>query len=175
MKYILDKILPYEARAEFCQIFRSFFGQWSFKKNCFWDLLTFNSLISLRHSQYSKDSLPPVVWQSQENLYGPDPKAKYPVASMPPMWKNEGPSKTSKSACVLDPTGCYKKFGKMNPCWIYPTGCYKKFGVLDPCWLDPARCYKKFGVMDPCWLDPDGCYKKVDATDPCWSDPTGCY
>ena len=24
---ILDKILPYEARAEFCQIFRLFFGQ----------------------------------------------------------------------------------------------------------------------------------------------------
>ena len=38
---ILDKILPYEARAEFCQIFRSFFGQWIFKKKCFWDLLTF--------------------------------------------------------------------------------------------------------------------------------------
>ena len=29
---IFDKILPYEARAEFCQIFRSFFGQWSLKK-----------------------------------------------------------------------------------------------------------------------------------------------
>ena len=41
MNEILDKILPYEARAEFCQIFRSFFGQWSFKKKCFWDLLTF--------------------------------------------------------------------------------------------------------------------------------------
>mgnify|MGYP007048727740 CR=1 FL=1 len=39
---ILDKILIYEARAKFCQIFRSFFGQWSFKKNSFWDLLTFN-------------------------------------------------------------------------------------------------------------------------------------
>ena len=39
---ILDKILPYEARAQFCQIFRSFFGQWSFKKKCFWDLLTFS-------------------------------------------------------------------------------------------------------------------------------------
>ena len=25
----------YEARAEFCQIFRSFWGQWSFKKNTF--------------------------------------------------------------------------------------------------------------------------------------------
>ena len=44
MNEILDKILPYEARAEFCQIFRSFFGQWSFKKKCFWDLLTFNWL-----------------------------------------------------------------------------------------------------------------------------------
>ena len=32
---ILDKILLYEARAEFCPIFHSFFGQWSFKKNCF--------------------------------------------------------------------------------------------------------------------------------------------
>ena len=31
-----------EARAEFCQIFRSFFGQWSFKKKCLRDLLTFN-------------------------------------------------------------------------------------------------------------------------------------
>ena len=29
-----------ESRAEFCLIFRSFFGQWSFKKKCFWDLLT---------------------------------------------------------------------------------------------------------------------------------------
>ena len=29
---ILDKIQPYEARAEFCQIFCSFFGKWSFKK-----------------------------------------------------------------------------------------------------------------------------------------------
>ena len=29
---ILDKILPYEAMAEFCQIFHLFFGQWSFKK-----------------------------------------------------------------------------------------------------------------------------------------------
>ena len=28
-------------RAEFCLIFRSYFGQWSFKKKCFWDLLTF--------------------------------------------------------------------------------------------------------------------------------------
>ena len=28
--------------AEFCIIFRSFFRQWSFKKKCFWDLLTFN-------------------------------------------------------------------------------------------------------------------------------------
>ena len=31
-----------EARAEFCQIFRLFFGQWSFKKKCFWDLQTFS-------------------------------------------------------------------------------------------------------------------------------------
>ena len=40
---ILDKILPYEARAEFWPKFRSFFGQWSFKKKCFWDLLTFTT------------------------------------------------------------------------------------------------------------------------------------
>ena len=32
---ILNKILLYEARAEFSQMFRSFFGQWSFKKNAF--------------------------------------------------------------------------------------------------------------------------------------------
>ena len=37
---MLDNILPYEAGAEIIQIFRSFFGQWSFKKKCFWDLLT---------------------------------------------------------------------------------------------------------------------------------------
>ena len=35
MNEILDKILPYEARAEFYQIFRSFLGQWSFKKDAF--------------------------------------------------------------------------------------------------------------------------------------------
>ena len=30
-----------EARAEILQKFRLLFGQWSFKKNCFWDFLTF--------------------------------------------------------------------------------------------------------------------------------------
>ena len=35
---ILDKMLP--CRAGFCLIFRLFFGQWRFEKNCFWDLLT---------------------------------------------------------------------------------------------------------------------------------------
>ena len=40
MKEKLDKILPYEATAEFCQIFRSFLEQWCFKKKMFWDLLT---------------------------------------------------------------------------------------------------------------------------------------
>ena len=44
-KTILDKILPDGARAEFGQIFRSFFGQWSFKKKCFWDLLTFRIIV----------------------------------------------------------------------------------------------------------------------------------
>ena len=33
--------LRYEARAEFCLIFCSFFGQWRLKKNYFWALLTF--------------------------------------------------------------------------------------------------------------------------------------
>ena len=42
MNGILGKILPYEARAEFCLISCSFFGQWSLKKKCFWDLLTFS-------------------------------------------------------------------------------------------------------------------------------------
>ena len=41
MDEIFDKILPYKARAEFCQIFCLFFGQWSFKEKWFWDLLTF--------------------------------------------------------------------------------------------------------------------------------------
>ena len=31
-----------DSSAEFCQIFRSFIGQSSFEKKCFWDLLTFN-------------------------------------------------------------------------------------------------------------------------------------
>ena len=43
----LDKILPYEARAEFCQVFRPFFGQWTFKKNCFCDLMTFNNRVCM--------------------------------------------------------------------------------------------------------------------------------
>ena len=30
---MLDKILPYEARPEFCQTFRPFFGQYNLKKN----------------------------------------------------------------------------------------------------------------------------------------------
>ena len=34
-KEILDKILSQLHRSEFCLIFRSFFGQWSSKKNCF--------------------------------------------------------------------------------------------------------------------------------------------
>ena len=47
------------SRAEFCLIFRSFFGQWSFKKKCVWDLLTFsllpfpfNTLIMIRKFQH---------------------------------------------------------------------------------------------------------------------------
>ena len=31
----------HQIRAEFCRIFRLFFGQWNFQKKCFWDLLTF--------------------------------------------------------------------------------------------------------------------------------------
>ena len=42
IKWALTK--TYEARAELCQIFRSFFGQWSFKWKRFWDLLTFNGV-----------------------------------------------------------------------------------------------------------------------------------
>ena len=50
MSEILDKS---EARAEFCLLFRSFFGQASFKKKCFWDLLTFryNSVIQQFHQK----------------------------------------------------------------------------------------------------------------------------
>ena len=36
-----------EARAEIWQKFRSLFGQWDFKKNCFWDLLTFTRFNSI--------------------------------------------------------------------------------------------------------------------------------
>ena len=41
---ILEKILPYEARAELFQISCPFFGQWSFKKKCFSNLLTFSKI-----------------------------------------------------------------------------------------------------------------------------------
>ena len=41
---------------QICQIFRSFFGQWSFKKKCFWDLLTFKT-----KQKYSKKFLTVVV------------------------------------------------------------------------------------------------------------------
>ena len=34
-----------EPRAEIRQNFRSTFGQWSFKKKCFWDLLTFRNIL----------------------------------------------------------------------------------------------------------------------------------
>ena len=48
-KYIWDKILLYEARAEFCQIFRLFFGAMEFQeKNAFgiyWPLPSFAKLI----------------------------------------------------------------------------------------------------------------------------------
>ena len=57
---ILDKILPYEARAEFCLIFRVCFGQWSFKKKCFRDLPTFSTyiIISLKFTcSFSSTSL----------------------------------------------------------------------------------------------------------------------
>ena len=47
MNKILDIILPYEARAEFCLIFR-FLGQCNFKKKYFWGLLTFR----LRNSYF---------------------------------------------------------------------------------------------------------------------------
>ena len=58
MNDMFDSILPYEARAEFSQIFRSFFGQWSFKKKFFWDLLTFNKRAALDFSS-NKQKIPP--------------------------------------------------------------------------------------------------------------------
>ena len=39
---ILDKVLRYLHRPEFCLIFHLLFGQWSFKKKCSSDLMTFN-------------------------------------------------------------------------------------------------------------------------------------
>ena len=41
MNNILDKSLPYEARADFCQIFRSFFGAMEFQEKV---LLRFTDL-----------------------------------------------------------------------------------------------------------------------------------
>ena len=51
MNEILDKILPHEARAEFCQIFRSFFGAMEFHEKMllrFTDLLTIQTRSGLR-------------------------------------------------------------------------------------------------------------------------------
>ena len=48
---IFEKILQYEANAEFCQIFQSFFGQRNFKKKYFWDLLTFRKYSKMKSLQ----------------------------------------------------------------------------------------------------------------------------
>ena len=42
---------------EFCLIFRSFFGQWSFKKSCFWDILTFSTHLETTAKQSSSISV----------------------------------------------------------------------------------------------------------------------
>ena len=70
----LTKFYPSFIGAEFCLIVRSFFGQWSFKKKCFWDLLTFTrsgilsydqkenreviwcQVLTLKHQKYFRDS-----------------------------------------------------------------------------------------------------------------------
>ena len=59
MNEISDKILPYEARAEYCLIFHSFFGQWSFKKKCFLDLLTFTMYMSRQICKIDASLTPP--------------------------------------------------------------------------------------------------------------------
>ena len=64
MNEILDKYYPsfiYLHSAEFCLIFRSFFGVWSFKKKCFWDLLTFTGT----HMAFK------TWWWHQHNLLHP--------------------------------------------------------------------------------------------------------
>ena len=48
--------------AEFCQIFRLFFGQWNFKKYCFWYLLTFK-YITLDWYQKFHESHCVIWWQ----------------------------------------------------------------------------------------------------------------
>ena len=54
-KAIIFPIQPIlDSRAEFCLIFRLFFGQWSFEKKCFWDLLTFKL-------EWSKLSVPSIT------------------------------------------------------------------------------------------------------------------
>ena len=59
---ILDKIRPYEARAELCQMFCLFFGKW-FQEKCFWDLLTFSYDCSVR-SVVSPDLLKKEMFRS---------------------------------------------------------------------------------------------------------------
>ena len=49
-----------EIRAEICQKFRLCFGQWSFKKECFWDLLTFFCCY-LIYCRVFRNKLQPIV------------------------------------------------------------------------------------------------------------------
>ena len=73
-KYVLGKILPYEARAEFCPISFSFFEQWSFKKKCFWDLLTFNihekviNIIFFQANIFLVEDTHPIYWAHKSML-----------------------------------------------------------------------------------------------------------
>ena len=70
-KYICISCHNYwEAWAEFCQIFHSCFVQWSFKKKCFWDLLTFTialwSTVVLKNKSKSNESMN--EWNSWKRL-----------------------------------------------------------------------------------------------------------
>ena len=94
--------LSSDSRAEFCLIFRSFFGQWSFKKKCFWDLLTFSSGFKKLHSPHKGAASLKIV----ENDYFSDVfLTKF--------------SFLDHSACQIKSVSDVIANATENPCWIW--------------------------------------------------------
>ena len=61
---ILDRFLPYEAKAEICQKFGWLFGRFVHTKNSFWDWLTFSNITTLCYFWLLKR---PIIFDSMIN------------------------------------------------------------------------------------------------------------